>query len=1228
MLATPSFGLQLNNSPSYWGLAMRRYHLALGLIFLLSSCGSGVVAGVFAGGRGSGSSGRTGDLRPPAIDISSDNDFAPLRVLQLSQLNLPSDKDVGIRKLRVLNLPEQFRGKGGRFLVVLTSEDLDVREETLTTASLLAGGSSVDLFFQVNPQPFWNKVLQKNLPPQDIDVALTVTVNGTPLAGPVPFHLNRFPKPNLANVFPDPPKKGGKTIPVRVDGRSVYNIPVDFLHAKTAEDLSVEVYQWDRTGGNTKVFFRRLLASILDFKLRGKNSADIKIAIPGTRFPGIGYLILKDKFGGRSDPAKILYTPTLYGVGPAVAPVRGGALVVLVGEGLVPVDRAKTSIQYLFDEIELSIEKNGKKRTVPPDSILRSRSDDTRIFFFLPPSPDGKPGVSRLVLRQFIKQPLSEQAEVSLEPKSGSFLLGPPRFGISQPRFGGLSSLLDSTGFDLQKGHFFRKPLGKTGDELAVLLRAGRMAGHGIFLPSGFGLYRQIGGTISTGNGAQFPGVEKPVGLMVGSFGGNSLDDLLLLSGTPLPLSNFVHALQYGTGDPNHLLSSLPKGISSPLEPESKGLAGDFNKDGVSDFVVQVHRTSSLMSVSLHMGDVAKTLPINLDLPKNWGGGLELAQDFDGDGFVDLALLEKVQPFRLWVAKGSRSGLVTPKVVLSVGTKNGWLGKTDELVGFEAFTPKGKTLPDLLLVTQPKGGTDLRVLPLRNAPTSGGFVLPGVKDFLSLPQIGFHKKEALLPRGTGNLQYLFILVQGLGEFQFHAILLGSGAPKLEKGTYPSLKTVFNPVNLLPVDLGSGGQALTLLHEEFVDGRFFSVISTFPFVGEKLKDREIKLPLNSQATRLTAPLTLNPNKKPTFYALSANSFNRIQVLGPTTYKTEASWAVTSLVSSSMVNVSERLGDPAGLVYLKKDGTVGYVAPGSVAQVVLPGGIRSFLSNLKPSDTFLEGSRFFPADLNGDGLLDLVGVFVTSSIVGGVEQRTFALGLIRKASVSAGTFPFRVVLSSKFPTEFSVPDPLNTNWMNLLSAGRLFPRKDPGIDLCWVSGRFLNFRKTVWVKGSGGNPDRLLFSKDPVFSSLEIGVSPSAPRMVDMDGDSDLDLVTYSEDDPYLRVFLNQLPNSKTPFAEVISPKLRPLGTPLEVLSGDFDGDGIVDILFLGSLLVSPDSPMRFTLFKGLGGGSLGSAYVFPVVSSLKNWSPGSVLVGDLDSNGLDDLIFREKILFSR
>ena len=1206
---------------------MRPYHLALGLLFLFSACGSGVVAGVFAGGRGSGSSGRTGNLRPPSIDISSDNNFAPLRVLQLSQLNLPSDKDVGIRKLRVLNLPERFRNSAGRFRVSLQSDTLGVKVDTLTTASLLAGGASVDLFFQVNPQPFWNKVLAKNLAPRDIDAALTVSVNGEPLAGPIPFHFNRFPRLNLANVFPDPPKTGGKALPVRVDGRSVYNIPVDFLHAKTASELSVEVYQWDRAGGKGKVFFRRLLAPILEFKPRGKDSADIKIAIPGTRFPGIGYLILKDKFGGRSDPAKILYTPTLYGVGPGVSPVRGGALMVLVGEGLVPVDRTKTSVQYLFDEIELSIEKNGKKRMVPPDSILGGRSDDTRVFFFLPPSPDGRPGVSRLILRQFIKQPLSEQSEVVLEPKSGSFLLGPPRYGISQPRFGGLQSLLDSTGFDLKKGNFFRTPSERKGDELAVLLRAGKLAGHGVFLPSGFGLYRQVGGTVSTGNGANFPGVEKPVGLLVGSFGGNSLDDLLLLSGIPLQLGNFVHSLQYGTGDPNHLLSSLPSGISSPLEPKSKGVAADFNKDGLSDFVVQVNRTSSLMAVEVHPGDVAKRAPFTLDLPKNWAGGKELCQDLDGDGFVDLALMEQASPFRLWVAKGSRAGLVSPKVLLTVGNGNGYLKKTDKILGFEVFTPKGSSLPDLLLVAEPKGTQDLRILPLRNKGINGGFTLPGTGELLTLSNLGFHTLQALLPPEGSSGHRLVLLIQGVGEYFFKTVLLGKGKPKLETGSLPSLSTVFNPVSLFQVTLESGDRALALLHEEFVDGRFFSVISTFPILGGNIQDRNVSLPLGSKPTRLTAPLSLKPSLKPTFYTFGNNSFTRIQVLGPASFKKEASWTVNQLVRSSMVNVSERPGGSPGLVFLQKDGTVGYVAPGSVNTSTLPGGIRPYLNNMKVSDTFLEGSRFFPADLNGDGLLDLVGIFVTSGIVGGIEQRTFALSLIRKPS--GGSFPFRVVLPGKFAMEFSVPDPVNTNWMNILSAGRLFPRKDPGIAICWVSGRFLQFRKTVWVKGSGGaTSDRLLFVKDPSFSSLEIGVSPSAPLMVDMDGDSDLDLVTYSEEDPFLRVFLNQLPNSKTPFAEVISPKLRPLGTPLELLSGDFDGDGIVDILFLGSLLISPDSPFRFTLFKGLGGGSLGSAYVFPVVSSLKTWSPGSILVGDLDSNGLDDLIFREKILFSR
>jgi hypothetical protein len=144
---------------------------------------------------------------------------------------------------------------------------------------------------------------------------------------------------------------------------------------------------------------------------------------------------------------------------------------------------------------------------------------------------------------------------------------------------------------------------------------------------------------------------------------------------------------------------------------------------------------------------------------------------------------------------------------------------------------------------------------------------------------------------------------------------------------------------------------------------------------------------------------------------------------------------------------------------------------------------------------------------------------------------------------------------------------------------------------------------------GNIILLLGNGDGSFQrqagTIPTGNQPENLLVQDLNGDGVLDLVAVNHGDGTLSVFLG---NSNSTFTLKATPSCG--SSPVSVVATDVNGDGILDLVVSNS-----GTPGQLSVVDGtiLGGYTLQSTGI------AAGTSPGSLVLADVNSDGLPDLI---------
>ncbi len=257
----------------------------------------------------------------------------------------------------------------------------------------------------------------------------------------------------------------------------------------------------------------------------------------------------------------------------------------------------------------------------------------------------------------------------------------------------------------------------------------------------------------------------------------------------------------------------------------------------------------------------------------------------------------------------------------------------------------------------------------------------------------------------------------------------------------------------------------------------------------------------------------------------------------------------------------------------------------------------------------------ADMNGDGLTDLVASLVSGNVIVqlGNGNGTFQTPLFYSVSGSPGAIAVRdmngdgnldvVVINGSGNTieiyagngdgTLQSPDSLSTGidqWALALEVTDSDGKPD-----------------ILVINAADNRADILVNSGNNVFVPvlpLATGNTPSDIVLGDVNGDGDLDVVISNLDDNTVKVYLSLGGDGYG------SPQTYPVGNvPNTVALGDVDGDGDLD------LVTSNEGSNNLSLLRGNGDGTFQTQVTYPTGSM-----PTAVRMIDINGDGLCDIIY--------
>ncbi len=231
-----------------------------------------------------------------------------------------------------------------------------------------------------------------------------------------------------------------------------------------------------------------------------------------------------------------------------------------------------------------------------------------------------------------------------------------------------------------------------------------------------------------------------------------------------------------------------------------------------------------------------------------------------------------------------------------------------------------------------------------------------------------------------------------------------------------------------------------------------------------------------------------------------------------------------------------------------------------------------------------------DLDGDGDLDIISA----------NRGSFIDAIGSSITLFFQTTPGEFSPGQILGDEITTPNPVSVATGDLDNDG----------DLDFITANSLGSHLTLFFQTSPG-----LFALGRTLGDSKLTSNPGEVTLADLDRDGDLDIISAnlgflaSEDGNNLSIFKQTTPGEFA-LAQLLG-DLTTTGTPVGVETGDFDGDGDLDIVSAN------DGTSNLTIFAQTDGGSFELATTVGGVSITP--SPTSVTAEDFDGDDDLDLI---------
>jgi hypothetical protein len=247
-----------------------------------------------------------------------------------------------------------------------------------------------------------------------------------------------------------------------------------------------------------------------------------------------------------------------------------------------------------------------------------------------------------------------------------------------------------------------------------------------------------------------------------------------------------------------------------------------------------------------------------------------------------------------------------------------------------------------------------------------------------------------------------------------------------------------------------------------------------------------------------------------------------------------------------------------------------------------GMASFTPDVPISMPLFFSREMIAGDLDNNGSQDLV--MITQQSGGGIA--------ILLNPSNNGVFNAPVYYSRNTSTPTNSPDLLYTDLNN-----------DGFKDLVTLNYVLGSYSASVFIHSGVG----AVYNPAVVYTS---SFSLKSLTAADFDGDSDIDIATASVDAAKISILFN---SGNGTLGSPVSYTLNtsPSAKPNDIIHGDYDDDGDLDLAISDAGLGSTGASLSFFKNNGVG--------IFSAVSGYTvNSGPNSIISGDFDSNGKLDL----------